>query len=134
MAQTDSFKEWRAHIRRPVLTQRAAEFHQALDWVMANTPADVPLVLDKAPMAHFLTRRPSYKFATVPEHDVVIASIAQRGSPILVVNDFHSNPRWLKPVIEARPERFRELHRIGGHVIYRFVPEPAPAGADAAPR
>jgi hypothetical protein len=113
----------RAHVRRPFLTERAAEFQQALDWVVTNTPADTPLVLDKAPMAYFLSGRPAYKFATVPDHDAVIASIAQRGRPVLIVNDFHSNPRWLIPVIAEHPELFHEIHRIGGHVIYQFDPE-----------
>jgi hypothetical protein len=81
--------------------------------------------------AHFLTGRAAFKFATVPNHDEVVASIAERGRPVLVVNDFHSNPRWLMPVIAERPELFREIHRIGGHLIYQF--EPAPGDGSAGP-
>lgn len=125
------YRTLRAHVRRPFYTERAAEFRETMEWVVENTPDSVPIVTDKAPMAYMLTGRLAYKFATVEDTDVVFASIERRGRPVVIVNDFHSVPRFLKPLIAERPEHFREIHRIGGHVVYQFEPEPDGGGPAA---
>jgi hypothetical protein len=90
----------------------------ALEWVRANTPPDAVLVTDRSPLAYAVTGRRAYTAPWVDDQRRVLQFMDWRGVDIVIANDFGYAKQYLRPVIEAHPHRFREIHRTENDAIY----------------
>jgi len=104
----------------PYYTGFFAEYIGAIEWLRDNTPEDAIIIADPSPWVYLLSERKSFTSPWVPDHQKVLDSISLNGGTHVVSNNWGYTSYFLKPVLRMHPERFREIHQIGGNIIYEI--------------
>ncbi|MBM3214975.1 hypothetical protein FJZ36_08685 [Candidatus Poribacteria bacterium] len=116
----------RAERRTPYYDQGTQNYLDSIAWVGDHTPADSVIITDRAPYAVLFGERRAFTSPWTADQSLVLRSIDENGGTHIIANNVGYSPRFLLPVIEAHPGRFREVHRIGENRILEVVTEPQP--------
>lgn len=106
--------------REPYYRGETGDYIQTINWVRDNTDPDAVIITDRAPWAYLLSGRTSFTSPWVHSTTEVLSSLDRNGATHIIANDWGYSGIFLKPVIEAHPERFVEAHRIGGQIVYTY--------------
>ncbi len=100
---------------KPYYGSDMRDYLEAFAWVDEHLPPDAVLATNRAPYGVLLTGRDTYTVPWVADNAVKLASLDRHGITHIVANN--STP-FLNRLIVAYPMRFREIHRVGGTIIY----------------
>jgi len=105
------------------------DFLDALSWADRKLPPDAVLATNRAPYGVLLADRRTYTVPWVEDEGTKLAFLGEYGVTHVVVN---VGTPFLNQLIAAYPERFHEVHRVGGTIIYVIRPL-GPSAAESRP-
>lgn len=105
------------------------DFLDALAWADRKLPPDAVLATNRAPYGVLLAERKTYTVPWVEEDTTKLAFLDEHGVTHVIVN---GGTPFLNQLIAAYPERFREVHRVGGTIIYALRPL-SPSAVESRP-
>lgn len=100
------------------------EARQVAEWVSDNTPEDAVIITRGCARIYMSTGRKSFLYpGELDNPQEVFNSIMRNNGTYLIATidkEKSFDSRYLKPVLRAYSEHFREIHRIGDLIIYEI--------------
>ncbi len=105
----------------PYYDQALRDYLQAITWMRDSTPPEAIIIIERAPWVWLLARRRAYSGPWLKEQTEAIEAWTRLGVSHVITNDLRGlSKAFINPVVEAFPEHFREVRRIGRTVIYEM--------------
>jgi hypothetical protein len=109
-----------AERREPYYRGSDADYFESMSWLRAHTSEDSVVITDKAPVSFLMSGRKSLTPTLSRFQSEVLESIILNGGTHIVIRESGYARQFVNPVVESRPEIFRELHRVGTATIYEI--------------
>jgi len=100
------------------------DYLETLAWVDGNLPRDAVLATNRAPYGVLLADRDTYTVPWVDDDAVKMAFLEDHHVTHVIAN---GGTPFLNQLIAAYPDRFHEIHRIGGTMVYAVQPAHPPS-------